>query len=195
MTHGFILGNFAPFHRGHAFLIQEACKKCDRLAVLVCSKPSDEIPGWLRYHWVKSTFPELDVRHMIGSSVLQLPESLIPKKSGSESSIVWFESGEKQKSLALSLGFHHVSIDPERHNFPTQLQKSGKIHLLIGNYCPLLCAHTTFSGLHLLAQKVVVKVIWRKNSPSIFKPFLWKNMAARIAKNMAWTLRNWILPM
>ncbi|MBK6994513.1 MAG: adenylyltransferase/cytidyltransferase family protein [Lewinellaceae bacterium] len=94
MTHGFILGNFAPFHRGHAFLIQEACKKCDRLTVLVCSKPSDEIPGWLRYHWVKSTFPELDVRHLIGSSALQLSESL----ELSESSIVFGLKAERNKN-------------------------------------------------------------------------------------------------
>ncbi len=125
-NYGFILGKFAPFHQGHLFLIQQARLRCDGLTVLVTSQKDDAIPGWLRYHWVKSTFPELDVRHVIGSSALQLPESLIPKESGPGSSIRLFESGEKQKPLAQRLGIQHVSIDIERKNFPIQTSEIRK---------------------------------------------------------------------
>ncbi len=126
-SHGFILGKFAPFHQGHVFLIQQALEKCEKLTVLVTSQESDAIPGWQRYHWVKSTFPELDVRHLIGQTSTQLPESL--KLSGS--SIQWFEGGEKQKEMAQSLGFQHVSIDPKRKNFPiptSEIRENPQAH-------------------------------------------------------------------
>jgi len=119
MAHGFILGKFAPFHEGHVFLIEQARTLCEELTIFVTSQESDAIPGWQRYHWVKSTFPELDVRHLMGSTLMQLPEIFIPKKSGSGSLPQLFESGEKQKALAQSIGCKHITIDPERKNFPT----------------------------------------------------------------------------
>ncbi len=115
MNHGFILGKFAPFHLGHQFLIEQARSQCDSLTVLATSQPEDAIPGWQRYHWVKSTFPELDVRHLIGSH--DPAESRILSNLP-ENTKVFFESGEKRKNLAKSLGVQHISIDPDRKNFP-----------------------------------------------------------------------------
>jgi len=116
MNHGFILGKFAPFHLGHQFLIREAQAQCDGLTVLVTSQPEDAIPGWQRYHWVKSAFPELDVRHLIGSHD---PTEARILSNLPENTQVLFESGAKRANLAISLGMKHVSIDPDRDNFPT----------------------------------------------------------------------------
>jgi HTH-type transcriptional repressor of NAD biosynthesis genes len=115
MAQGFILGKFAPFHLGHSFLIQQALAQCDRLTIFVHSQPEDSIPGWLRYHWVKSSFPELDVRHLIGPAETRLTQVL---KISADSPSLLFESGEKQKTLAEYLGFQHVSIDLERLHYP-----------------------------------------------------------------------------
>ena len=115
MNHGFILGTFAPFHRGHQFLIEQAQSQCKSLTVLVLSRLDDPIPGWQRYHWVKSTFPELDVRHLIGSH--DPAETRILSNLPENTSLL-FESGAKQKNLAQRLGFQHISIDPDRKNFP-----------------------------------------------------------------------------
>jgi NadR type nicotinamide-nucleotide adenylyltransferase len=114
MAHGIILGKFAPFHRGHEFLIRQAKAQCETLTVLVLSAEPEPIPGWLRYHWVKSIFPELDVRHLVNVSADRLPESF----NLSGSSAYLFESGETQEKLAKSIGFQHVAIDPERKNYP-----------------------------------------------------------------------------
>ena len=115
MNYGFILGSFAPFHQGHKFLIQQAQERCNGLTVLVTSRPEDGIPGWQRYHWVKSAFPELDVRHLIGTHDPAEDRILSNLPSGTK---LLFESGEKLANLAQRLGFQHVSIDPERRNFP-----------------------------------------------------------------------------
>ncbi len=120
MKHGFILGKFAPFHQGHVFLIQQAQTQCENLTVLVTSQADDEIPGWQRYHWVKSIFPAMDVRHVMGSH--EPTEVRIMQNLPAGTSIL-FESGGKQKTLAQGLGIQHVSIDPERKNFPISSYK------------------------------------------------------------------------
>lgn len=59
-----ILGKFMPLHLGHKYLIDFALNFTDRLTILVCSIPSEPIPGKLRYQWVKEMFPEADVIHV-----------------------------------------------------------------------------------------------------------------------------------
>lgn len=115
MKHGIILGKFEPFHLGHAFLIRQAQLQCEALTVFVCSEEEDHIPGWQRYHWVKSAFPEMDVRHWIGP-LEQRFESIL--RQISPDTCLLFESGETQKPLAQKMGFTHVTIDPARTEFP-----------------------------------------------------------------------------
>ncbi|MCC7466891.1 MAG: AAA family ATPase [Saprospiraceae bacterium] len=66
MKQGFIVGKFDPLHRGHLALVSEALKLCDNLILLVYSDPGALVPGWQRYHWVKNTWPELEVLHFTG---------------------------------------------------------------------------------------------------------------------------------
>lgn len=113
MTHGFILGKFAPFHKGHEYLVEKAQSNCERLTVVVYSSADDEIPGWLRYHWVKNTFPELDVRHLVGGDVVQYLQSVVQMGSP-----VLFDSGVKYLKTAQALGFLHQNIDPNQENYP-----------------------------------------------------------------------------
>jgi len=105
MTHGIILGKFAPFHTGHVHLVEQARTKCEKLTVVVHSSSADEIPGWIRYHWVKSTFPELDVRHKVGVDVMQYLQSLV--LTGTP---VLFEAGVKHVEMANQIGFGHAPI-------------------------------------------------------------------------------------
>lgn len=132
MNHGIILGKFSPFHRGHEFLINQALATGHTLTVLVCSNETDLIPGWQRYHWVKSTFPELDVRHLIEAPTIQLPENT--ERSGSsgldemirrnvpEPTRFLFEGGKTLRTFANRLGLEHICMDPERENFPISTQ-------------------------------------------------------------------------
>jgi cytidyltransferase-like protein len=66
MKQGFILGKFDPLHEGHFKLVSEALRYCDKLTLLVYSEPGTLVPGWQRYHWVKNTWPELEVLHFTG---------------------------------------------------------------------------------------------------------------------------------
>jgi HTH-type transcriptional repressor of NAD biosynthesis genes len=69
--HGLILGKFAPFHNGHKYLIDTAVEKCEKLTVLICSLPYEEIPGELRYQWLKeqySTNSNVEIVHVVDTA-------------------------------------------------------------------------------------------------------------------------------
>lgn len=61
---GMILGKFMPPTQGHAYLAQFAMRCCQRLSVLVCSKPSEPIPGACRFAWMRDMLPGCDVVHI-----------------------------------------------------------------------------------------------------------------------------------
>ncbi|MDX1910132.1 MAG: AAA family ATPase [Saprospiraceae bacterium] len=114
MVQGFITGAFAPLHRGHAYLIEQAAAQCERLSVFVCSRPDDDLPGWLRYHWVKSSFPTLDVRHWIETP--GRPDVWAYCREQGYEKV--FEGGKNQCAAAESNGIQHITIDPDRRQFP-----------------------------------------------------------------------------
>jgi len=125
-TSGFLLGKFMPYHRGHEFLIRSAREQVDQLTVLVCSIASEPIPGWLRYHWVKTAFPDLDVRHVTDENP-QVPEEhkffweiwcdTIRRNTPADLDTV-FTSERYGDTLAQKLGIRHVLIDLERRTVP-----------------------------------------------------------------------------
>ena len=63
-TRGFVLGKFAPPHKGHVFMCEAAAELVDEMTVLVCSIDAEPIPGALRAAWMRQLLPRLNVRHM-----------------------------------------------------------------------------------------------------------------------------------
>lgn len=56
MTRGLVLGKFMPPTRGHQYLIDMAAAYADEVSVLVCSLPTEPIPGALRFGWLKEHY-------------------------------------------------------------------------------------------------------------------------------------------
>ncbi len=73
MTTGFLLGKFLPPHTGHVYLINVARGLCDSLTVLVCSIPSEPIPGVVRYEAMQQHFGGVNVVHCT-DDLPQVPE-------------------------------------------------------------------------------------------------------------------------
>ena len=61
---GLILGKFMPPHAGHQYLIDFGRHFAEKLTLLVCSLPSQPIPGELRYRWLCELFPDIDIVHI-----------------------------------------------------------------------------------------------------------------------------------
>ena len=58
---GFTIGKFAPFHKGHEYLIETALKDVDDFYVVIYDTPQFDIDIDTKEKWVKKKFPEVKV--------------------------------------------------------------------------------------------------------------------------------------
>ncbi len=140
MKKGFILGKFLPFHHGHVHLIRSARAQCDHLTILVCSIAREPIPGWLRYYWVKNTFPELDVRHVTDENPQEPADhaffweiwvDTIRRNTPPDINVV-FSSETYGDELAARLGITHICVDITRIAVPisgTLIRQNPQLYL------------------------------------------------------------------
>ena len=59
---GFTIGKFAPFHKGHQFLIETALKEMDKVIVVVYDTDVIDIPTEERASWIKNLYPNVEIR-------------------------------------------------------------------------------------------------------------------------------------
>lgn len=72
---GLTLGKFAPFHRGHQFLIETALSEVDHLIVVVYqARRTIDVPLPVRAEWIRTLYPEAEV--------LEAPDA--PEETGSD---------------------------------------------------------------------------------------------------------------
>ncbi len=123
---GFLLGKFYPFHLGHAYLIEEAEKRCEKLTVLVCTLSTERmISGEKRFiaikEWAKA-YPSVTVVH-VAEDVPQTPEEhpnfwgiwtrIIRENTPSDIEVV-FSSETYGDEIATRLNIKHHLVDLER---------------------------------------------------------------------------------
>jgi len=58
---GFTIGKFAPFHKGHEYLINTALKEMDEVYVVVYDTNILDISTEKRAGWIKKTFPKVNI--------------------------------------------------------------------------------------------------------------------------------------
>lgn len=58
---GLTLGKFAPFHKGHQFIIETALKEVDELIVLIYDTSVMTIPLSVRSRWIKALYPSVTI--------------------------------------------------------------------------------------------------------------------------------------
>ena len=59
--HGLVIGKFYPFHAGHAHLIREAVRECERVTVQVLAASVESIPLETRAAWIAEEHPTVRV--------------------------------------------------------------------------------------------------------------------------------------
>lgn len=59
---GFTIGKFAPFHKGHQFLIETALKEVDKMIVVVYDTDLIDIPSEHRAEWIKKLYPNVEIK-------------------------------------------------------------------------------------------------------------------------------------
>lgn len=58
---GFTIGKFAPFHKGHAYLIETALKEMDEFYVVVYDTPEFNIDIDTKIDWITKRFPSVKI--------------------------------------------------------------------------------------------------------------------------------------
>ena len=125
---GLILGKFLPPHRGHQYLADFARHYVGEVTVLVCTLPSDSIPGRLRYEWMKAMLPYdnvkvIHVTDQVPQEPCEHPEfwpiwrQLIRKYEPRRIDFV-FASEDYGRKLAEILDARYVPVDPLRELNP-----------------------------------------------------------------------------
>lgn len=58
---GFTIGKFAPLHKGHQYLIEEALKEMDEFYVVIYETNIIDIPAQRRATWIHKLYPSVKV--------------------------------------------------------------------------------------------------------------------------------------
>lgn len=123
---GLVLGKFMPPHAGHVHLCRAARARCDRLIVLVCTRPGEPIDGAARAAWMADALPDCDIVH-VDRDVPQEPadhpdfwriwRDLVLAAAPVRPDVV-FSSEAYGWTLGPVVGARHVPIDPPRAAVP-----------------------------------------------------------------------------
>lgn len=126
---GYILGKFFPLTLGHKHLIDSGLEHCEKLTVLICSLNSENIPGELRFSWLKEVYkkePRITIKHC-SEELPQYPEEDtnfwniwidVAKRYCPSDIDVILTSENYGETYANYLGIKHHMVDIERRVVP-----------------------------------------------------------------------------
>lgn len=123
---GFTIGKFAPFHKGHEFLIETALKDMDEFYVIVYDTPSYNIDINTKIKWITEKFPNVKILKAFDSpKQYGLDEQSVKIQMEYLSEIIkdvpvnyFYSSEEYGKCVAEYLNIENVEVDKERVNYP-----------------------------------------------------------------------------
>lgn len=61
MNIGFTIGKFAPFHKGHEYLIKKGIEETDEFYILINETDVTDVPIETRAMWIQNRFPQAHV--------------------------------------------------------------------------------------------------------------------------------------
>lgn len=130
-TTGLVLGKFAPFHKGHQFLVESASGMVDKLYILVYdAKETTHIPLETRVTWIRKIYPNAVViaGHNAptvegnSSEVMKIQEDYIIKMLP-EKIDLFFSSEWYGEHVSKALGATNILVDITRNNIPISATK------------------------------------------------------------------------
>ena len=124
---GFTIGKFAPFHKGHQYLIETALKEMDKLIVIVYDTDLIDIPTEKRAEWIKEAYPNVEIRfahnppsqYGLDEKSVNIQMEYLSKIIDKSDGITHFYSSEKYgASVAKYLDLIDRRVDNKRENVP-----------------------------------------------------------------------------
>jgi HTH-type transcriptional regulator, transcriptional repressor of NAD biosynthesis genes len=124
---GLTLGKFAPFHRGHQYLIETALREVERLTVIVYSaKGTTDIPLELRAGWIRRLYPQVEVLEAphgpeatgYTPEIMEAQEDFLLRFLGGRRIDAFFSSEPYGDHVSRALGCVNRLVDPARACVP-----------------------------------------------------------------------------
>ena len=123
---GFTIGKFAPFHKGHEYLIETALKKMDEFYIVVYDTPQFNIDIETKTKWILKSFPNVKIIKAFNSpKQYGLDEQSVKIQMEYLSKVIkdipvnyFYSSEEYGKYVAEYLGIKNVVVDKERIKYP-----------------------------------------------------------------------------
>ncbi len=139
-SHGLTLGKFAPFHRGHQFLIETALAEVDRLTVIIYDEPTiTPVPLPVRANWIRQIYPQITVVEAwdgpteMGETpeIKRQHEDYIIRDLGISGITHFYSSEFYGDHMSLALGAVNRLVNPDRTVIPisgTQIRTNPFLH-------------------------------------------------------------------
>lgn len=121
---GFTIGKFAPFHKGHEYLIETGIREMDKFYVVIYDTDILNIPSEKRAAWIKKRFPNVNILYAHNPpSKIGLDEESVKIQMEYLSSIIkdvpvthFYNSEEYGKYVTKYLNIKERNIDIDRKN-------------------------------------------------------------------------------
>ena len=131
MKTGFTIGKFAPFHKGHEFLIGTALNEVDELYVVVYDTPKLGFDINSKAKWIKDRFPEVKIikafespsKYGLDDESVKIQMEYLEKQIKNINPNVFYSSELYGNEVAKWLGIEHRMVDLERINVPIGASK------------------------------------------------------------------------
>ena len=138
---GLVPGRFAPFHKGHEFLMQRALAEVDEVVCLIFDTDDISVPLNVRANWIRTLYPSVkviegyncpngrDYAYEKGEECEKVQNDYIIKKLDGIQITHVFSSELYGESVANALGAAHVIVDLPRntiHISGTEIRKNPK---------------------------------------------------------------------
>ncbi len=133
---GLTLGKFAPFHKGHQYLIETALAEVDQLIVLIYNCPeTTKIPLDVRAGWIRKLYPQVEVIEAwdgpagMGntSKIKRMQEKYVKRILGDRKITHFYSSEFYGEHMSMSLAAVDRRIDEKRKQISisaTQIRKN-----------------------------------------------------------------------
>lgn len=124
---GLTLGKFAPFHKGHQFLIETALAQVDQLIVMIYDCPeTTTVPLPVRSAWIRSLYPQVEIIEAWGGpleigntpAIQRMHEVYIRQQLGDRVITHFYSSEFYGDHVSRALGAVDRRVDPARANVP-----------------------------------------------------------------------------
>ncbi|MBP1992120.1 AAA family ATPase [Paenibacillus eucommiae] len=124
---GLSLGKFAPFHRGHQYVVETALEEMDEVIVIIYDCPeTTDVPLSVRASWIRALYPAVHVIEAWDGptetgytpEIKQMHEVYILNLLGGRRISHFYSSELYGDHMSVALGAVNRQVDPERDVFP-----------------------------------------------------------------------------